>query len=253
MATGAVEVFECGEGPAVLLLPPFNIGAGVFADQVAALSGRHRVLAVHHPGVGATTSADDISLPGIAELYLQVLDRLGVAGPVHVVGTSFGGLLAQSFVLAHPERAASLTLLCSSYRYANRVGEVNRLEDLVAEDLDRVVAAGAEEVARRRTEYTERLLRCESMAPHIGLRYLDVFAQQPDLLGRLGDIAVPTLVVAGGVDAVVPRKTSHLMHGAIPDARYHELPRAGHFPTVTDPDGVTAALSAFLTELGEER
>ncbi|MEV0016819.1 SDR family NAD(P)-dependent oxidoreductase [Streptomyces tendae] len=253
MADGTVEVFDCGSGPAVLMLPPFNIGGGVFADQVAGLSDRHRALVVHHPGVGATTTADDISLPGIADLYVDVLDRLDVQGPVHVVGTSFGGLLAQSFVLAHPGRAASLALVCSSYRYANRVGEVNRLADLVAEDLDRIVAAGAEDVARHRAEYTERLLRCESMAPHIGLRYLDVFAQQPDLLGRLADIAVPTLVVAGGVDAVVPRKTSHLMHGAIPDARYHELPLAGHFPTVTDPDGVTAALAAFLAELGEER
>ncbi|MEU6445061.1 alpha/beta fold hydrolase [Streptomyces sp. NPDC047046] len=253
MAGGAVEVFDRGHGPAVLMLPPFNIGGGVFADQVASLSGSHRVLVVHHPGVGATTSADDISLTGIADLYLDVLDRLGVRGPVHVVGTSFGGLLAQSFVLAHPGRAASLALLCSSYRYANRVGAVNRLEDLVAEDLDRTVAAGAEDVARRREELTARLLRCESMAPHIGLRYLDVFAQQPDLLGRLGDIAVPTLVLAGGVDAVVPRKTSHLMHGAIPDARYHELPLAGHFPTVTDPDGVSAALADFLAELEEAR
>ncbi|MER6453133.1 alpha/beta fold hydrolase [Streptomyces sp900105245] len=246
---GAVEVFDCGSGPTVLLLPPFNMGAGVFADQVAGLCDRYRVLVVHHPGVGATTSADDISLPGIADLYVTVLDRLGLTRPVHVVGTSFGGLLAQSFVLAHPERAASLALVCSSYKYANRAGEVNRLEDLVAEDLDRVVAAGAADVGRRRAEVTARLLRCESMAPHIGLRYLDVFAQQPDLLGRLGDIAVPTLVVAGAVDAVVPRKTSHLMHGAIPDARYHELPRAGHFPTVTDPDGVTTALLAFLTSL----
>ncbi|WP_333740746.1 alpha/beta fold hydrolase, partial [Streptomyces sp. IBSBF 2806] len=250
MAGGAVEVFDCGSGPVLLMLPPFNIGGGVFADQVAGLSDRYRLLVVHHPGVGATTGADDISLPGIADLYRDVLDRLGVTGPVHVMGTSFGGLLAQSFVLAHPDRAASLALVCSSYKYANRVGEVNRLEDLVAEDLDRIVAAGAQDVARHRSLYTARLLRCESMAPHIGLRYLDVFAQQPDLLGRLGDIAVPTLVVAGGVDAVVPRKTSHLMHGAIPDARYHELPLAGHFPTVTDPDGVTAALTAFLADVG---
>ncbi|MGW0487970.1 SDR family NAD(P)-dependent oxidoreductase [Streptomyces olivaceus] len=252
MPGGTVEVFDCGSGPAVLMLPPFNIGGGVFADQVAGLADRHRTLVVHHPGVGATTSADDISLPGMADLYRDVLDRLGVSGPVHVVGTSFGGLLAQSFVLAHPGRARSLALVCSSYRYANRVGEVNLLADLVAEDLDRIAAAGGKDVARHRDAYTARLLRCESMAPHIGLRYLDVFAQQPDLLGRLADIAVPTLVVAGGVDAVVPRKTSHLMHGAIPDARYLELPLAGHFPTVTDPDGVTAALAAFLAEAGEE-
>ncbi|MCM2416763.1 alpha/beta fold hydrolase [Streptomyces sp. RKAG293] len=243
---GEVEVFDCGSGPTVLMMPPFNMGGGVFAGQFAGLADRYRMLVVHHPGVGATTSASDISLEGIAGLYRRVLDQLGPAGPVHVVGTSFGGLLAQSFVLAHPGRAASLTLLCSSYKYANRAGEVNRLETIIEEDLDRHAAADVPGFGQRRAEYADVLSRCESMAPHIGLRYLDVFAEQPDLLGRLGDIAVPALIVAGGLDAVVPLKTSHLMHGAIPDARYRELPHAGHFPTVTDSDGVNAVLAEFL-------
>ncbi|MER5558834.1 SDR family NAD(P)-dependent oxidoreductase [Streptomyces sp. NPDC002506] len=243
---GEVEVFDCGTGPTVLMMPPFNMGGGVFAGQFAGLADRYRMLVVHHPGVGTTTSASDISLEGIAGLYRTVLDHLGLADPVHVVGTSFGGLLAQSFVLAHPGRAASLTLLCSSYKYANRAGEVNRLETIIEEDLDRHAAADVPGIGQRRAEYADVLSRCESMAPHIGLRYLDVFAEQPDLLGRLGDIAVPALIVAGGLDAVVPLKTSHLMHGAIPDARYRELPHAGHFPTVTDSDAVNAVLAEFL-------
>ncbi|WP_462203455.1 alpha/beta fold hydrolase, partial [Frankia sp. CcWB3] len=250
---GDVEVLSRGTGPVVLMMPPFNIGAGVFAGQFAALSDRFRLVVVHHPGVGATTAAGDISLAGIADLYRAALDRLGVPGPVHVVGSSFGGLLAQSFVLAHPDRARSLTLLCSSYRYANRVGEINRLERIVAEDVDRLVAAGVQGAAERRAEYLEHLLRCESMAPHIGLRYLDVFAEQPDLLRRLPDIPVPTLVVHGRLDGIVPLKTAHLMHGAIPDARYHELPDAGHFPSVTHPREVSDVLAAFVSEveLGE--
>ncbi|MEU4447808.1 SDR family NAD(P)-dependent oxidoreductase [Actinosynnema sp. NPDC050801] len=243
---GEVEVLTCGRGPTVLMMPPFNIGGGVFAGQFAALSDRFHLVVVHHPGVGATTGGE-VSLAGVAELHRTALDRLGVSGPVHVVGSSFGGLLAQNFVLSHPDRARSLTLLCSSYRYANRVGGINRLELIAAEDVGALVAAGVDGAAERRDEHVRHLLRCESMAPHIGLRYLDVFAEEPDLLHRLPDIAVPTLVVHGRLDGIVPLKTAHLMHGAIPDARYHELTDAGHFPSVTDPRAVSDVLAGFLS------
>jgi pimeloyl-ACP methyl ester carboxylesterase len=46
----------------------------------------------------------------------------------------------------------------------------------------------------------------------------------------------------------VPIKTAHLMHGMIPDARYHELPDAGHFPSVTNPREVADVLASFLSD-----
>jgi pimeloyl-ACP methyl ester carboxylesterase len=93
------------------------------------------------------------------------------------------------------------------------------------------------------------LLRCESMEPQLGLRFLDVFASQENLLTRLGDIAVPTLIVHGAHDTVIPVKTAHLLHGSIPDARYHELAGAGHFPSLTHPEQLHEILLAFLAEL----
>ncbi|HEX6969589.1 MAG TPA: SDR family NAD(P)-dependent oxidoreductase [Micromonosporaceae bacterium] len=240
-----VEVFIHGEGPVLLLMHPFNIGAGVFARQFADLAARFRVVTVHHPGVGATTWQANLTLDGIAALYADVLDRLGLPGPVHVAGASFGGLVAQTFALRYPDRTATLTLLGSSYKVGNRNGEVNRLSIVAAEDFDRVVAAGGLPAVRR-ADLEPLLLRCESMDPQTGLSYLDVFAAQPNLLGRLGEISVPTLILQGGQDTVIPRKTAHLLHGMIPDARYVELPHAGHFPTLTHPDEVHAELVPFL-------
>ena len=103
---GEAEVFTAGEGPVLLLMHPFNIGAGVFARQFAQLTDRFRLLTVHHPGVGGTTARDDITLDGLATLYREVLDQLGITEPVHVAGASFGGLVAQSFALRHPADTA---------------------------------------------------------------------------------------------------------------------------------------------------
>ena len=63
---GQVEVFTAGDGPTLVLMHPINVGAGVFARQLAALSGDYQVICAHNPGVGATTWDADVSLPGLA-------------------------------------------------------------------------------------------------------------------------------------------------------------------------------------------
>ncbi|PJN27395.1 beta-ketoacyl synthase [Streptomyces sp. CB02613] len=244
---GQVEVFTGGAGPVLLLMTPFNVGAGVFARQYGQLADRYRMITVHHPGVGATTVSGDLTLDGIAALYRAVLDRLGVTGPVHVLGSSFGGLVAQSFALRHPADTASLTLVGSSYKVGNRNGEVNRLSIVAAEDFDRMethrgIAPGD------RAALQELLLRCESMSPQTGLSYLDVFDAQPTLFARLPEITVPTLVLWGRHDTVIPVKAAHLLHGAIPDSRFAELADAGHFPCLTHPEDVHRLLLPFLDD-----
>jgi pimeloyl-ACP methyl ester carboxylesterase len=244
---GTVEVFVAGRGPCVVLLPPFNIGAGVFARQFAGLTGQARLVAIHHPGLGASTGVDDLTLDGLADLVAGVLDELGITEPVHLCGASFGGLPALTFVLRYPQRSRSLTLLGSSFKIGNRVGEVNRLQVVAKEDFDAVVTgSGSARIAAGRQEWEQMLLRCESMDARTGLRYLDVFAARPDLRTRLPEIGVPTLVAHGRHDTVIPLKTAHLLHGLIPDAEYVEVPDAGHFPGLTEPDAVNSAMEALL-------
>jgi tryptophanase/pimeloyl-ACP methyl ester carboxylesterase len=244
---GAVEIIEAGSGPTLLLMPPFNLGAGVFAHQFAAFSADHRVVAVHRPGVGRTRWDGDLGLEQVAAVHREVLDRLEVEGRVHVVGMSFGGLQAQAFALHHPERTATLTLIASSYRFANREGGVDRLERVVTQDLDGAIAgSGSVRLTAERDALIAALVRCESMDPRTGMRYLDVFAEHADLQDRLADIATPTLVVHGRYDSVVPLRTVHVLHGLIADSRLAEIDDAGHFACFTSPEQVNAVLGDFL-------
>ncbi|WP_434739716.1 SDR family NAD(P)-dependent oxidoreductase [Micromonospora sp. SH-82] len=251
---GEVEVFTAGQGPTLLLLHPFNIGAGVFAHQFAELSASYRVVSVHHPGVGATTAVTDLGLTGLATLAREALHHLGITTPVHVAGASFGGLVALTWALTFPTETASLVLLGSSYKIGNRVGEINRLAVVAAEDLDRTIAgSGSSRLAGERAAAEALLLRCESMDPQTGLRYLDVFAERPDLADALAQITVPTLIVQGRHDTVIPAKTAHLLHGLIPGARYAELDDAGHFPYLTSPTACNELLSEFLATVPTDR
>jgi pimeloyl-ACP methyl ester carboxylesterase len=246
---GEVEAFIAGDGPTLLFIHPFNIGAGVFRHQFADLSDRYRVVVLHAPGVGRTNASADLTLRGLAEVHRAALRELGATGPVHLAGASFGGLTAQTYALEHPDEVASLTLICSSYKCANRVGEVNRLDVVLKEDFDRIAADGADAPDERRRRHLEGvLLRSESMDPQTGLRYLDVFATEPDMLSRLPLIAVPTLVVQGRYDTVIPQKTAHLLRDGIAGCRYAEIDGAGHFPALTRPDEFNSVLTAFLSQ-----
>ncbi|MEU5397680.1 SDR family NAD(P)-dependent oxidoreductase [Streptomyces sp. NPDC005963] len=245
LGTATVEAFVHGDtGPTLLLMHPFNIGAGMFADQFAALGADHRLVVLHHPGVGATRTRGTMSLDHIVDLHTAALAELGIEGPFHLVGASWGSLVAQTFALRHPERAASLTTIGGSYRYANRVGEVNRLEVVVAEDLAAVAAATGDDGPR--PALAADLLCCESMDAYVGLSYLDLFVGEPDLLRRLPELRLPALVIQGRLDTVVPLETARRLAGAIPDARYEELPDAGHFPCVTHADEITRLLREVI-------
>jgi pimeloyl-ACP methyl ester carboxylesterase len=249
---GEVEVFTVGTGPTLLLMHPFNIGAGMFAPQLAGLSDRFRIIVIHQPGVGRTRAAGSLSLEGIATLQSRVLSEMGVSEAVHVGGASVGAIFAQNFALRFPERTLSLSLIGGSYRFANRKGQIDKLEQVIAEDFDMILSgSGSARIVEERERLTELLLRCESMDPHTGLRYLDLFAKEPELTPRLGEIKAPTLILQGRHDSVVGVKTGHFLHGAIPYARYVELPESGHFICFTDPDAVNRELAASLQEVAQ--
>ncbi|MBM7494186.1 acyl transferase domain-containing protein/enoyl-CoA hydratase/carnithine racemase/pimeloyl-ACP methyl ester carboxylesterase/tryptophanase/acyl carrier protein [Micromonospora luteifusca] len=245
VAEGTVEVFEVGSGPTLVLMHPFNVGAGMFAPQLAGLADRFRVIVIHQPGVGRTRVPSALTLDGVAELQRAVLAERGITEPVHVGGASVGSIFAEYYTLRYPEQVLSLSLLGGSYKFANRKGRIDKLAEVLAEDFGAINDGGGRIDPATAAELTALLLRCESMDPKTGLKYLSLFTEQ-DLSGRLPDISVPTLVVQGRHDSVVGVKTGHFMHGAIPDARYVELPNSGHFVCFTDAERVNEELTGFL-------
>jgi putative sulfotransferase len=234
LPAGQVEVFTAGTGPALVMMHPINVGAGVFAHLFAALAGRYRLVAAHNPGVGATTWDGELTLPALAQLHRAVLTELAITGPFHLLGSSFGGVVAQQFALDYPGDCTTLTLTGSSYQVGARRRGVRTLPEV------------AEREPAPKGPDSELLLRCESMATRFGVKYLSLFDAHPSLLGQLPDIEAPTLVLHGEKDTIVPVKRGQVLAGAIPRARLVPIEGAGHFPTLTHPVEVLAALGEFL-------
>lgn len=241
----SIEVVEAGSGPVIVLLHPFNIGLGFFAKQFAHLSTDYRVIGVHAAGVGASTGPADLSFEALADTVVESVRSLGVTGRFVIGGASFGGLTAQALAARHPDDVSGLVLLGSSHKVGNRHGEINRLEDVSAEDFAAIATAGggaesAHEDAR------QQLLRCESMNPRIGLRYLDMFASRPDLLEKSRTLQVPTLIIHGELDTVIDIAIGRRLAEAIAGAQWQPIRGAGHFPSITAAAEVNTLIREFI-------
>jgi pimeloyl-ACP methyl ester carboxylesterase len=255
-ARGPVEVASTGEGPALLVVHGIA-GDWRQARTVAEdLSPHARVLLVTRPGYGRTPLSSGGTALEQAALYRAALDSLGVERAV-VLGISGGGPSAYSFAAISPDRCAGLLLCCAVRSAASEepavMAGMRRLAAVpgvwsalatTARAITAVRRAAGREGAPDLTGLTpverEQLDRSEVLAALVrfeqdrgrmlrgrGLRNdTRQFAAVPPVWPD--GIAVPTAVLHGDADEVVPVSHAHDYAAAVPGAQLHVLPGLGH-------------------------
>jgi 3-oxoadipate enol-lactonase len=248
-------VAQAGDhGPAVVLSHSLGLDWRMWEPVMAALAapGR-RVYAYdvrHHGAAAGAPVADGMSALG-ADL-VGVLDAVGL-DRAHLVGLSMGGAIAQTALLDHPERFASLALLATTDRHSPsseeraRSGETDGMAAQVAPTLTRWFTPEALADNGWGVRYArERLLRLDPADWAAAWRVFTTL----DVQDRLGTVAVPTLVLAGELDASTTPRLMTDLAARIPTATYQQLPGTPHQQTLQSPDLVLAALDAFLPAAG---
>jgi pimeloyl-ACP methyl ester carboxylesterase len=245
-----------GKGDAVLLVAGLALPASSWWRTVPVLARRFRVLVYDHSGVARSAARRaPFSTTAMAHDALAVLDAAGVER-AHVYGISLGGLVAQKMAARRPDRVRSLVLGAThpgGFRATPPDREVvsflRRRPDLPAREsawafvpynygarcrrnhLDRI----AQDIARRvefpfaRAAYRAQLF---AGATH-------------DALAALRRLDVPTLVVHGGEDRVIPPANAHLLAETIPGAELRVLESAGHIYPTEEPS-VDETIVSFL-------
>jgi 2-succinyl-6-hydroxy-2,4-cyclohexadiene-1-carboxylate synthase len=191
-----------------------------------------------------------------------VLGHVARAGdwPTDLVGYSMGGRVALHFAAAFPERVRRLVLESASpglaseeERAARRVADEALAFELIAGGIESFVDAWEAQPlfesraaleAAVRARQRELRLRNDPEGLAAALRGLGAGAL-PSLWGRLAEIAVPTLLVVGALDAKFVAIAERMVR-AMPDARVVEVPGAGHTVHLERPDGWLAAVTDFL-------
>jgi pimeloyl-ACP methyl ester carboxylesterase len=235
-----------GEGPAVLLLGG-ALGRAEFGFPVVrALEGSARVLAPDYPPAGTLRQVTD----GLAAL----LDAEGVRR-AHVVGGSFGGMVAQAFARAHPERVASLVLShtgapdpAGGRAWAVRlIGLLppRLLRALLRRRLRSSLAAADPFWTRQFDEIIAGLAK-EDVLSRVGLA--------AEFSARYGATAVPqrppypVLIVEADDDPLLTARKRASLHVLYPGARTHVFHGTGHAAGILQPDAYAAVLRQFVEE-----
>jgi pimeloyl-ACP methyl ester carboxylesterase len=240
-----VTYTDRGQGRAYLLL---HGGAGPqsvtgFADQLAE-AGPARVVVPVHPGFAGTPRPDELSSPaGLARLYLDLLDELDLSG-VTVIGNSIGGWIAAEMAIAGSARMTGAVLV-------DGVGIVvpgHPVADFFSLTLDQVTELSYHNPDAFRID--PAAMSPEQRAGMAGNRealgvYAGTAMADAGLAERLGQVAVPVLVVWGDSDRIVDPDYGQAFAAAIPGAQFRLLPGTGHVPQLETPDQLLAAITDF--------
>ena len=242
---GPVEltVEERGDGRPSLVL---HGGAGPqsvsqFA-QLLAESGHNHVVAPTHPGFAGTTRPDALdSVAKLAMLCRGLLDELGLED-VTVIGNSVGGWIAAELALLGSPRISRLVLL-------DAVGievEGRSVADVSGLSLPEIQALSFHDPVPFQVDPATVPDAQKAIMAANGAA-LTVYAgspamADPTLLGRLSGVTVPTLVLWGESDQIVPPAYGRAFSAAIPGARFEVLPGTGHVPQMETPELVIQAI-----------
>jgi pimeloyl-ACP methyl ester carboxylesterase len=238
---------EFGEGSPVVIIPGLDGLTEFFADITPQLTPRHRVIVYYLPLLAeAQAAGEPYTIEYLAADLKSVLDELGIA-KTHVIGESFGGAVAQTFVLANPDMVDRLILIstCARFELPMRTRQVLRLQPYMPQALFARLHVG--DVCERHDPRwaKEVFVRGAAWADHQSVLARGGILRDLDLRDRVGAIACPTMVVIGGADHMTGRPSRETAE-LIPGCEVVTVPDGGHLCHMVEPDLFSRAALDFL-------
>ncbi|NDZ75582.1 alpha/beta fold hydrolase [Streptomyces sp. SID10362] len=249
-----LHLAESGDGgPLVLCLHGIGSSSAAFAPQAGALAAAgHRVVAWDAPGYGRSADPDgDLTLDDYADTAAAVIRTR--AADAHVVGVSWGGVIALRLATRHPELVASLTVADSTPGSGTSPEKAAAMRARVPE-LERLgPRAFAEERGPRllSPDAPPELVRrvVDTMAGSIrtpGYRQAAESMAATDLRGELAEVTAPTLVLCGDQDRITGPDASQVLAGGLHRTAYVIVKDAGHLANQEQPEHFNAWLLSHL-------
>ena len=242
VAGAKIHLLKQGEGAPVLSLHSIegNLGLLPYLD---ALAQSACVYAPTHPGFGSSERPDWLeSISDLARFYLWMLQELGL-DKVHLIGGFLGGWVAAEMAVMCPQALSSLTLIGTAGVRPSE-GEIADIF-LLGEDATTDLAIGDPDLLTAAVEPEDPFVRLRGREMITRLCWKP-YMHHPSLIHLLPRVEVPTLVVWGENDRIVPLSAGERIVEAMPDSRLEITAGSGHLPYIEKPNEVIPLLQQHM-------
>lgn len=251
---------EFGTGRPVLLLHGVSNSGRAWGPQIAPLvEAGYRVIVPDHAGHGASSKLTaSFGVAALADDIEALLAHLDIRS-VDLVGLSLGGMIALELALRHPERIGRLVVANSFDKATTPVfhalaegwatiferpgGPVQRLEQSWPSLVSPAFQATPEGLRTYQVWHGIAATADGNSLAHVA-RGIGTF----DVTEHIAALAMPTLFIAGSLDAMSPPEASQSMAERVPKGHYAEIDGAAHISNVDSADRFSALLLEFLDE-----
>lgn len=243
------------DAPVCVLGPSLGTALELWDPQVAALSREWQVVRYDLRGHGGSPAPPGpYTVADLAGDVLDVVDRLGV-GSFAYCGLSLGGAIGTWLAVHRQERLDALVVCCSAAKFGDPAAWRDRAAGVRAEGMEWLVPSSTERWFTARFPAaapgeTERLLGMLRAADPEGYAGCCEALAAFDVRDRLGEIRVPTRVIAGDADPATPVEVVRELAEGIPGAELVVVREAAHLANVEQPVAVTAAVVEHLRRAG---
>ena len=263
MAQGNLHIREQGKGKGtgaqipLVLLHGYPFDGSAWKEQLDGLGGEMWVVAPDMPGFGASAplpSPKEAHVDQYADALAEWAASEGIE-KMALAGHSMGGYVAFAFFRRHPDLLQSLILVATRPGPDNEAGREGRYKTAAAVEekgavaaadamLPKLFAPDAYEEKKELVEDVRNLMLRQSKEGIISALY--AMASRPDSTPDLGRIRIPTLILSGAEDAIMPATEAITMHEHIKGSQAVSIEGAGHMLMLENAPDFNRALQEFL-------
>jgi 3-oxoadipate enol-lactonase len=233
-----------GQAPVLMFASSLGTTHEMWDAQAAALKTDFRVLRYDHRGHGGSpVPPGPYSIDDLAGDALALLDHLGIERATFV-GLSIGGAVATTAALRAPERIERLVLCSTAAHFPPPEQWHERAATVRADGVEAIAGAVLERwlTPEAPAELGERLRAMLVATPREGYAACCEALAGYDARGRLAELTMPVLAIAGDGDPTTPPAALQAIIDEVPDGRLHVIERARHISNVERPEAFNRVL-----------
>jgi 3-oxoadipate enol-lactonase len=243
-------------GIPVLLIHGFPLNSNMWGPQIDDLADVSRLVAPDLRGHGnSIASPPPYTMEQLAIDCVNLLDDIGINRPFVVMGLSMGGYIAFEVFRQYPGMVAGLILAGTRASADSKEGKKGRdaaaqqvrargVAAIVEQMLPKMLAPAAYQDNPDLVEFVREMMLETAEDGVVGA--LAALRDRPDSFTTLAEIDVPTLIIHGADDQIIPLSESQAMHEGITNSQLVIIPDAGHLMNLEQPELFNEAVREFL-------